>query len=196
VTKDRKNVIGALHIAGVTGKNIAAGLCLTQADLHNAIATLTALNPNVVLATEGPILEPQYCKNIVTRAPQHDRCPTRYLPPDSRFTIYGVVNNQSTFKSDVAVSPISDLVTTFTGWPNIHGPPKVVSASRAYRPYLLQATQDRIGPHFETLRLAVEDYIAPLEEIITIRATSEIRSVHSPMLRRSVVLMVYALLMP
>lgn len=170
ITKDRKHVIGALHIAGITGRMVAAGLCVTQKDLKDAMAELAREQPNHVLVSEGPFLEPQYGQKMVVHQRQHERCPSNYMPVGSRFALYGVVDAGSTFRSDVELSPISTLVAATTGWENQHGPPKVLSNSRAYRPYMLEATTDRTGPCFSVLEKASADYCAPLHVVIAEKA--------------------------
>lgn len=149
VTNANVKIVG-FHIGGITNTVKGCGVAVTRECLEIATCKLLAMNKSFVRGAEvSPVPDTICNKNIAISEEVRKHCPSRFITGDCDIEVFGSVTGQSSYRSDVITTPISEAVEEVCGVPNQWGPPKF--------------TTDVVNSKGETVKARWQPWFASLE---------------------------------
>ncbi|APG76736.1 hypothetical protein 1 [Beihai picorna-like virus 9] len=149
VTNSNVKIVG-FHIGGITGTEKGCGVSVTKECLEIAATKLLALNKSFIKGAEITPVPDTICnKNIAISEEVRKHCPSKFITGDCDIEVFGSVTGQSSYRSSVITTPISDVVAEVCGVPNQWGPP--------------QFTTDVVNSKGDTVKARWKPWYASLE---------------------------------
>jgi hypothetical protein len=175
ISETKDPCIAGFHLGGNAGLPRGCAGTLSQDDVENAIKELEAID-GILLSGDGEKFEPQMLGEVfVTQTPVHPKSPMNYLPEGSQFEYYGSCIGQSTSRSDVRRTPMSNHIETVCGIPNIWGAPKMQPEWFGWQKALENASHPAIPFPHDLLEVSISDYKSDLVALIKRRMWRSIK---------------------
>lgn len=156
------SVILGLHVGGHDGENIGSFSSVTQQHLKSAITQLRKVEGVITSGSAGNFEKQVLGATIMTDQPLHPKSPLNYMPENSQVEYYGSCIGKAITKSDVKVTPISELVMDVCGAPNVYCAPKMNPDWFAWQTCLSNLAVPAVPYPHDLLSLAIRDYKSEL----------------------------------
>jgi hypothetical protein len=154
--------ITGFHLGGKEGTPYGCFGTLTKSQAVGAINQLRDIE-GVIISGKGNIFTPHmFGKHLIEDGEAHEKSPMRYLPEGSQFSYYGRCPGQTTSRSDVRRTPISDAVHEICEVENIWGAPKMKPEWYGWQKALANASEPGDPFPHDLLTKSVVDYKRPL----------------------------------
>lgn len=156
--------ISGLHLGGTTHKPIAVFGSVSKQEIELAIEKLRKIDGVILSGDAGTFCTEQMGVKIVTNAPMHHKSPLNFIPSDheSQLRYHGSCIGQTTSKTEVKKTLISDHVTDVTGVENVWGPPKMNPEWFGWQKCLSNISKPARSFPARLVIRAVRDYKEPL----------------------------------
>lgn len=165
VSETKSAVLTGFHLGGTEGTPFGCFGTLTLQQFNVGIESLIA-REGVLLSGSGNNFEPQMLGvKVLNDQPLHAKSPMNYLPKDSQFEYYGSCPGNTTSRSDVRKTPISDVVAEVTGSVNVWGKPKMKPEWFGWQTCLANASKPGEPFPHELLAKSIRDYKRPLIDL-------------------------------
>lgn len=175
ISKSKAAAITGFHLGGHAGTPHGCAGSLMQMQIYDALSKLEKIE-GVVLSGVASKFQPQSLGVTVMKDdPLHPKSPINYLPIDSQFVYYGSCVGQTTSRSDVRRTPISEHVAEICGVQNKWGAPKMKPEWFGWQTCLENASKPgKAFPH-DLLTASILDYKRPLLELIRLPMWNKIK---------------------
>jgi hypothetical protein len=166
VSQTKNPLILGVHVGGHAGRPEGCFCLLTSEQIEEALPQIRKAE-GVLLTGEMGNFTPQILGvEVLTDKPLHYKSALNYLPEGSQLQYFGSCIGQTTARTDVKKTLISDIVTEVTGSENVYGPPKLSPEWYGYQLCLANASlPGKPFPH-DLLSQSVKDYKEPLLSLI------------------------------
>lgn len=158
--------IAGFHLGGHAGTPEGCFGSLSIEDFNAGVEFLKSV-PGFTLTGSGEYFTPKVLGvNILTDKKMSFKSPMNYLPHNSQFQYFGSCVGETTSRSDVRRTPISDTLAFVCNVPNIWGAPKMQPEWFGWQTCLENASLPGKCFSPELLASAVRDYREPLLKLI------------------------------
>lgn len=161
----RKPVILGLHVGGVDDTQTGCCSFITKSDVKEAESFIRSCEGTLLTGTAEKFETQVLGVNVLKNTPMSPKSPLRFLPKDSQIEYFGSCPGESTFKTSVRPTVISEHVTEVLGEPNIYGPPIVNPQWEGWQTCLANLAVPAHPYDPDLLTMAVRDYKADLIDL-------------------------------
>jgi len=162
----KDSVLTGFHLGGIADTPKGCFGTLTKSQFDESCEKLRSL-PGVLLTGSSEKFTGEVMGTTLLREdPLHEKSPLNFMPQGSQFVYYGSVIGQSTSRSDVRKSKISNDVAEICGVPNKWGPPKMKPEWFGWQTALSNASTTGIDFEYSLLKVSIEDYLDPLKKLV------------------------------
>lgn len=165
ISDTKQTCITGLHLGGIEGSNHGCFGSFTGEQLRNAIDVVSKVPGVMDTGLEGEFRPHFMGVDILTHKEINKKSPVNFLPENSQFMWHGTCVGQSTSRSDVRQTPISDYVSQVTGQENLWGGPVMKPEWFGWQTAMANSSNPAEPVPHDVLQRSVEDYRAPLMEI-------------------------------
>lgn len=167
VSQTKGVAIAGIHLGGIAKTPKGCYGLLTQSAALQGIEYIQKLEGNLITGSGGNFTPQILGVDILTNVPLHPKKAINYLPEGSQVQYYGTCTGDAmSTKSDVRVTPISEHLMDVCESPNSWGPPKMNPDWFGWQTCLANLSCPAREYPCDLLRIAVQDYKAPLIELI------------------------------
>jgi hypothetical protein len=166
LSDSREKFLLGLHLGGQADTPRGCFGTIFYDDIISAVAALQKKECNVITGAAGMFSPQVLGVQVLTDKPLHPKSPLNFMPPKVEFNYLGSCPGETTYYSDVKVTPTSEHVMDICGVPNIWGPPKMKPEWEAYQKTLANMAEPAKPFPIDLLTVAVKDYKEPLISLI------------------------------
>jgi len=165
--------ICGIHLRGITGTPSGKALTVTRSEILTAIESAHDKISSFPAHKPGTFPTSRYDKQVIVARDIHENSPINYLPLGSNVEYLGRNNDRASHtKSEVEVTPISDIVEEVTGVPRQHGPPHF-NSKKMWQASLVHSANTSPGIEPSLVDKAVVDYTGHILETFQNEVFSE-----------------------
>lgn len=166
ISEGKNTVLTGFHLGGQAGTTKGCFGTLTVDQVRKGMLKLME-NPTVIFTGSAGVFALKVLGNDILRKDKlHEKSPINFLPHGSQFSYHGSVIGQSTSRSDVRKTKMSDAVARICGVENVWGSPKMKPEWFGWQKALENASHPGREMHHGLLTIAVRDYVRPLKLLI------------------------------
>lgn len=160
--------ISGIHLGGISGQPVAVFGALSQTQLKTAITQLRGVEGVVITGQAGVFREEVLGVKVISDEELHPKSCLNFIPDDheTQLQYFGTCPGRVTYKSDVKVTVISDVVEEVTGIGNKWGPPKMNPDWFGWQKCIANISNPGVSFPVRLLQRAVLDYKIPLLKCI------------------------------
>lgn len=156
--------ITGFHLGGKSGKPISVFGSLSRSDLLTALGDLRRVEGVILSGSAGTFVQEQMGVKVLTGATMHHKSPLNFIPKDheSQLQYYGSCIGQTTSKTEVKKTLISDDVAEITGVSNVWGPPKMNPEWFGWQKCIANISDPAVSFPADLVIKSIQDYKQPL----------------------------------
>lgn len=166
VSDTKAGIITGIHLGGVATTPVGCAGTINQKQIEEAKKHIREVEGVMFSGSSGEFHNEVLGKKILTGEKTHPKSPMNFLPKGSQFNYHGTCNGQTTSRSDVRKTPISEHVKVHCGVENKWGAPKMKPEWFGWQKCMANASvPGKPVPH-ALLETSIQDYKEPLIPLI------------------------------